>query len=116
MDMTASDATADRVNMPDMTTSDATVDRVNVEDMTTADTGHPLNSCVQSNGGCGENAQCTNQDGEVFCVCLPGFLYNPDGVCVPTPSGLSAAGHIVIAMAARALVMRAMKQTVMTTV
>jgi hypothetical protein len=45
-----------------------------------------IDECLSDNGGCGENAQCANQDGaDALCACSPGFLYNPDGICVPTP-------------------------------
>jgi uncharacterized protein YjbI with pentapeptide repeats len=45
--------------------------------------------CLTNNGGCGENAQCSNIEGAApECSCKPGFLYNPDGQCVPTPECL----------------------------
>ena len=45
------------------------------------------NPCDENNGGCGENAQCTSQGSEEpLCTCKPGFLYNAEGVCVPTPA------------------------------
>ncbi len=47
------------------------------------------NECLVNNGGCGENAQCSNIEGAApECSCKPGFLYNPDGQCVPTPECL----------------------------
>ena len=47
------------------------------------------NECLTNNGGCGENAQCSNIEGAApECSCKPGFLYNPEGQCVPTPDCL----------------------------
>ncbi len=46
-----------------------------------------IDECMTDNGDCGENAQCSNQEGAaVLCTCKPGFLYNPEGECVPTPA------------------------------
>jgi hypothetical protein len=46
-----------------------------------------IDECMTDNGGCGENAQCSNQEGAAaLCTCKPGFLYNPEGECVPTPA------------------------------
>ena len=46
-----------------------------------------IDECATDNGGCGENATCSNQVGAApGCTCNPGFLFNPDGLCVPIPA------------------------------